>query len=101
VGTYLSIAAIALVAVGLGAAVRRWWFVGIASIPTILWLVRWLPTWGADEGDGHTGSDLFVIGFLFAGLPLIVLVALGVWLGRLAFGPPGRGREDPPGPIRA
>ena len=88
-GDYVFIAVVVVLAVGLGLAVRHWLVVGIAAIPSIVWLVRWVPTWTADEGDGHTGSDLFLIGFLFVGLPLIVLVALGVLLGRLAFGRPG------------
>lgn len=88
-GEWLFVAVFVAVGLGLGLAVRRWWFVWIATIPTFLWLLHWLPRWGADEGDGNTGSDLFVVGFIFVGLPLIALVALGVWLGRLVFGSPG------------
>jgi hypothetical protein len=96
----LVIALIAAAFVGLGLAVRVWWAVGIACLPSLLWLLFWLPRWGADEGDGMTGADWFLLGFVVVGLPLIASVAVGVLVGRLAFGPPGPkqgGPASPPG----
>jgi hypothetical protein len=89
VGYYSIIAVIAAVALGLGLIVRHWLLVGIVSLPALLWLVRWVPEWGADQGDGNTGAELFLFGFMLWGLPVIAPVALGVGLGRSLLGSPG------------
>jgi hypothetical protein len=84
----LFIAVVAVFGVGLGLAVRRWWFIGIACMPSLLWLVLCLQDWGDPTSDTN-GADYFFFGFWYAGLPLIVAVAIGVGLGRWLIGPPG------------
>jgi hypothetical protein len=86
-GTFAVIALIAAACLGLGLAVRYWWSVAFACIPSFLWLLFCVPRW-TEESDGGSGADWFLFGFGYVGAPVIALVALGVFLGRLLFGRP-------------
>jgi hypothetical protein len=86
VSEYALIALVAAAFLGLGIAVRQWWAIWIACLPSLLFFVLALPTWSEEDSDGMAGSDWFLAGFAFIGLPLIAGVALGVWVGRRLFG---------------
>jgi hypothetical protein len=86
--SYALIAVIAAACLGLGLAARYWWTVAVACIPSVVWLAITIPRWSEDLGDGVTGADWFLVGFIYIGAPVVVLVAVGVLVGRLLFGPP-------------
>jgi hypothetical protein len=93
----LFIVVVAVFGVGLGLAVRRWWFICLACMPSLLWLGWCLQDWGGHVSDENTGADYFFFGFWYAGFPLIAAVAIGVGVGRWVFGSPGPKPSGPPG----
>ena len=84
-----------LACLGLGLAVRRWWIVLVGLAPALVWFVLWLPNWNEPDSDGATGSEWFAVGLVYIGLPIPVLVALGVLIGRALFPPKPRPKPAP------
>lgn len=85
----------ALVGFGIGFAARRWWTLPLLGIPTYLWFVLTVGSWGEEDSDGVTGADFFLMGFLLVGAPLLAGGLAGIALGRRVLPPPPRGITSP------
>ena len=90
---YIALAVLACL--GLGLAVRRWWIVLVGFAPSLLWLLPSLPIWSEEDSDGVTGSEFFWVGLIYIGLPIPVLMAIGVLIGQALFPPKPKPKPKP------